>query len=346
VRGGAAAVSSAVGAWSGAGGGPELSTTLGSDEAKPGLDGRNSVILAPHGFAPAGGALAVTVTSYEDASGAIVDSDIVINGLHAFAVLDPAMRPPSGAAPVSTEGGSGDDDGPGPTPFDLVHVVSHEVGHSLGLADERADRSSLMYALTVPGDPSSRVPTNDDVDGIDAIYGTASATAPGSSGSSGCGQSSVAGSRTHPADAWGALALIVGSGVRLASRRRARAAARVVLLTVAWMITMVACPHAARSAAPAPTLLADAVARVASVSTSNVGGLFETTFDLVPTACWHDPCPTMARAHAWGGTVGGITQRVGGADGLPSVGDVVEIAFVGHTPARTQAAAAVVAVHH
>ena len=346
VRGGAAAAASAVDGWSREGDGPTLATTVGSGEAKPGLDGQNSVILAPHGFAPAGEALAVTVTSYDDASGAIVDSDIVINGVHAFAVLDASAHPASDASPIATDGSSSDDDSTRSSPFDLGHVVSHEVGHTLGLADETDDHASLMYAFTMPGDASIRTPSNDDIDGVDALYATAG-SAPSSRG--GCGQSSVAGSRTRPMDAWFALALFGGFGVRLATQRRTRAAVRMGIAIGGAVTALVAWPDAARSATPAPALLADAIARVTSVSTSNGAGLFETKLELTPTACRHDPCAAKARAHVWGGTLGGITQRVGGGDGIPRVGDIVDIAFVGGGPAESQAAAsaaAVVVVRH
>jgi len=283
---------------------------------------------------------------YDDASGAIVDSDIVINGVHAFAVLDASAHPASDASPIATDGSSSDDDSTRSSPFDLGHVVSHEVGHTLGLADETDDHASLMYAFTMPGDASIRTPSNDDIDGVDALYATAG-SAPSSRG--GCGQSSVAGARTRPMDAWFALALFGGFGVRLATQRRTRAAVRMGIAIGGAVTALVAWPDAARSATPAPALLADAIARVTSVSTSNGAGLFETKLELTPTACRHDPCAAKARAHVWGGTLGGITQRVGGGDGIPRVGDIVDIAFVGGGPAESQAAAsaaAVVVVRH
>src|SRR4029077_17735074 len=136
-----------------------------------GLDGQNSVLLAPDGFAPAGRALAVTITSFDDSTGTIVDTDVVINGQYAFAVLTGDAKPDRDATPISTDGSAGDDDGEDKTPFDLVHVVSHEIGHSLGLADERDSNSALMYAYTMPGDSSVRAPSADDVDGVDTLYG-------------------------------------------------------------------------------------------------------------------------------------------------------------------------------
>ncbi len=337
VSGGSAAVSTAVGGWSRTGEGPSLSTRVGGGGAKPGLDGQNSVILAPQGFAPAGAALAVTVTSYDDDSGIVVDSDIVINGVYAFAVLDASAHAAKGATPFDTDGPSSDDDSARPVLFDLVHVVSHEVGHTLGLADESEDHSSLMYAFTMPNDASIRTPSSDDIQGVASLYGSAGSRGPG------CGQSSIAGSRTRPADAWVSMILATGVGLRLVSRRRSRGAARLIFPVGVALFALLAWSDPARSATPAFAARADAVARVATISTSNEDGLFVTTLDLVPTACQHDPCPERATAHTWGGTLGGITQRVGGGD-VPSVGDAVDIAFVESSSERGESTALQAAV--
>jgi Matrixin len=327
VAGGAEGASKAIAGWNGAAGAPALSASVGPGGAKPGLDGQNSVLLAPHGFAPAGGALAVTVTSYDDATGGIVDADIVVNGIHPFAVLASGAQPPSGTVPTATDGSEDDDHTLVAVPYDLVHVVSHEVGHTLGLADERDDSAALMYAFTVAGDASMRAPSVDDVDGVGALYGPTRGgeMSSASSGGAGCGQASVAGSRTRSGDAWGAMVLAVAVGVWLASRQRARVV-RGALPVSAAFVALLALPGSTVSP-PAATLPTVAFARVVSVSTANVDGLFETTLELAPTACRNTLCPARARARAWGGSVGGITQRVGGADPVPAVGDEVVIAF-------------------
>lgn len=96
VRGGAVAVANAVAAWSGVAGAPTLVTSAGPGGAKVAVDGQNSILLMPEGNAPAGDALAVTVLSYDDATGALVDADIVMNGIHAFAVLAAWLGPGAG----------------------------------------------------------------------------------------------------------------------------------------------------------------------------------------------------------------------------------------------------------
>ncbi len=326
VPGGSKAFSSASAGWSGSAGGLVLSASAGPGGAEPGVDGQNSVIFAPHGFAPAGEALAVTVTSYDDSTGEIVDADIVINGIHAFAVLASGAQPGPNVSALSTDG-SDDDDVSASAVFDIVHVMSHEVGHSLGLADERDDADALMYAFTRPGDASERVPSSDDVDGVDAIYGAAGAS-PLDATRAGCAQASVAGSRSRPSDAWAAFAIVGGAGLWLAARRRAKAP-RFALAIGSAVTALVAGALPAHSAPVADVLLGDASARVVAVSTTSVGGLFETTLDLEPTACRIAACPGHATAHAWGGTVGGITQQIGGGAPVPVLGDVVAVTFTG-----------------
>ncbi|MBV9945949.1 MAG: matrixin family metalloprotease, partial [Myxococcales bacterium] len=351
VPGGQAAVSRALASWSETGGGPALVAKTGPGGAQPGVDGQNSVLLAPAGFAPAGKALAVTVTSFDDATGAIVDADIVLNGTYAFAVLAAGAVSPSDATPVATDGSARASDDEGAV-FDLVHVASHEVGHSLGLADVRDDPAALMYAFTMPGDASVRQPSADDVDGVDTLYGAAAAgpasgvAASTGTGHAGCGQASVAGTRPHPGDAWAALALFGGAGLWLSARRGRARAVRAALPVSAALFALLAGPGPARSAeAPLPASAsasasarakaeapaqADAAARVVSVGTRNVGGLFETTIEVEPTECRlaaATGCPARATARVWGGSLGGITQRVG-EDVVPAVGDAVEVNYL------------------
>jgi hypothetical protein len=212
VPGGAAAVADAVAAWSGVSGAPQLSTSRGSGEGKVAMDGQNTILLAPEGYAPAGDALAVTILSY-DQNGNLADADIVINGLHAFALLSAQARNPQ-AAPVSNEGAGG----AGGAAFDLQHVVAHEVGHAVGLGDVEQN-DALMYAYSVPGDSSSRAPAADDTQGLAALYDASKVTG-------GCGQASITGTHAVAAESWATMALMAAAGLAMASRRRTAMARR------------------------------------------------------------------------------------------------------------------------
>lgn len=326
VPGGDGAFSAAAGAWSGADGAPALSTIAGPEGGKIAVDGQNTVLFAPAGFAPAGTALAVTVLTYEESSGAILDADIVINGAYRFAVLGADARAGADVAPVSTDGSSSEADGEGDSRprFDLQHVVAHEVGHSLGLADVRDQHGPLMYAFTLPDDASIRLPTTDDLDGIEQAYG-------GSAQHAGCGSASVAGGRSRPLDSWAALVLALG-GAWTISRRRARALAS-VWPGCAMLALLAGHSQPARSAPGAVSPAADAMGAVVAVSTHDVGGVLQTSLDVAPTSCRAGSCPTLARVQAWGGTLGGITQEVGDRP-VPRLGDRVGVAFTGEGDVR------------
>jgi hypothetical protein len=313
VPGGGAAVADALGAWSGVGGAPALTSVPGPGGAKPAVDGQNTVLFASKRFAPAGGALAVTLRSYDQMTGAIVDADIVINGEYRFGVLAAGSKAPVGTQPMSTDGASGDG-GDGSRRFDLQHVVSHEVGHSLGLGDVHDGKVAVMYAYSMPGDASFRAPAADDADGLEAAYGT-------SERRGGCGQSSVAGGRARRGDAWGALALLLGGCAWMASRRRVR----VAIPVAAALVTLVAdaAPARPESRMAGPS---DATAAVTRVTTRVADGVLQSTVDLATHACHARSCPSGARAQVWGGTLGGITQQVGEVP-APRVGDRVEVVF-------------------
>ena len=166
-----AAVAAAAQVWSGADGAPTLSTTPAASASQPAFDGKNVVYFAAHGYAPAGRALAITILTYNSATGEILDADVVINGHYGFDVLPSGSTADPGAQPIANDGtASGAVDGNAGAEFDVQHVVAHEFGHTLGMSDELMDQSAMMYLSTKPGDATLRALAVDDLDGISKLY--------------------------------------------------------------------------------------------------------------------------------------------------------------------------------
>jgi Matrixin len=330
VAGGSDAVASAAQGWSGGGGAPFLSTTVGPVGASPAVDGQNSVLYL-HGYEPAGGALAITIVSYAEATGFIVDTDIVVNADHAFAVLSAAARASPNSPLVSTEGGSVTSPS---QVFDLTHVSAHEVGHALALADEPNNEAALMYPYTRAGDASVRAPGSDDSDGIQQAYAGADLS---SQAAAGCGGgASITGGRVSSSACLLSLALC-GVGAWLVAGRRRWGFSPYAM----GLAALVVFPGQARALGQTQTLQPDATARVTAAATQSVSGVFQTRLELVARTCNIEVCPAIALAYVWGGTMGGITQQVG-EQSVPRMNDEVDLAFATSTESGNTVPTAVV----
>jgi hypothetical protein len=163
------AVSIGTDAWTGLGG-PRLylMTALDTREYRPGQAGTQIVLADPWPYEAT--RLAVTVTTFRQDDGTILDADVLLNPAFDWALLDESGEP-SGR-------------------FDVASVVTHELGHVLGL-EHSEDPRATMWADTRRGDTQQRTLEQDDEDGVAEAYaeGFAAPVMP-----RGCGGATVASS--------------------------------------------------------------------------------------------------------------------------------------------------------
>ena len=94
------------------------------------------------------GTLAKTSVTYNDETGEIYDADIEVNAANNTVTIT---------------------DNPQKVEYDLQAILTHEVGHFIGVAHS-AESSAVMFASYSPGSISQRKLTPDDVGAVCAIY--------------------------------------------------------------------------------------------------------------------------------------------------------------------------------
>jgi hypothetical protein len=114
--------------------GPNQNAIIFRDDSWPYTDSNNT--------------LGLTTVTFNADNGEIFDADMEINA---------SGKNLSVGDPVPARG------------FDLLSVVTHEVGHFLGLAHSNDPRAT-MYPSYKPGTTSLRSLTSDDIDGVCSIY--------------------------------------------------------------------------------------------------------------------------------------------------------------------------------
>lgn len=331
VKGAADATRTSMQSWSGTAGAPDLAIVAPTADAPktPGMDRKNGVFFKKGGYAPAGKALAITVLTYDNASGRILDADIIFNGAYTFAVLDPVsdkVPAATGTHPTNTDSVTHEVEDPtvGVT-YDLHHVIAHELGHSLGMNDEMGRRDALMFRYTAPNDPSLRAPSSDDVSGLAEIYANRA-----DAESSGCG-ATVAPKKPSFAASHLAMVGVLAFLVFLVLRSRSDKRARLGFVVAAAAAGLFLLPSSSKGETrnvktDASLSLGHARATVRTTSTTIEDGLFKTAFELTTTSCRAAHCPKTAKGAAWGGTVGDLRQEVGGHY-APHAGDEVDVSF-------------------
>jgi hypothetical protein len=322
--------------WSGSEGAPDIEVIArdANSPTAPSFDRKNGVFFAAGGYEPAGRALAITVLTYDNASGKILDADVVFNGSYQFKVLgtqtlDSAHLPKAslvGSDTVTHEETA--DEGDPDSIYDLHHVVAHELGHSLGMNDEMGNKAALMYRYTAPNDASLRAPATDDLTGLAELY----ENAPKASDQGGCGSDTVSPKKPSHDATNGAMAATLGLLLFLVIRakrdRRAKAAFVLAAACAAFaLVPRLQGKGVARASEPVSAMnLGHARAKVLSTSVAIENGLFKTQYELATTTCRANVCPKSGRGVTFGGTIGNITQEVGGYY-APNNGDEVDVSF-------------------
>jgi hypothetical protein len=291
----------------------------------PNDNNENSVVYEPAGWAAAGGALAITVLTFNNQTGGIIDADIVINGgpTRPMGMLDAAAQSSDSAeAPLDVRGTAMV---PAGVSFDLQSLITHEMGHVLGMGEDFDNHEATMFASLRAGDATKRVLSVSDVSGVLTLYHEDPTT------SSGCGSSSQP--RTQQKVSSSPAALLAPAALTLASaRRRARAmtVGLAIAMTAAFAAAQVAptAPAAAPAAALAATADPTATARVLASSVSRVGGMLSTEIRLSIESCapWQRNCVVggETRLLVAGGTEGNLTQMVGMGQ-VPAAGERVPL---------------------
>ena len=256
---------------------------------------RNTVRFAPGGDPLANGALAITVITFDAHAKEILDADVVLNGEHGFAFFDHDARDE------------------GRDTYDLQNVLTHELGHLLGLGEDMTDVDATMYAFSQPGETGKRDLEIVDKDSIAALYDEEFEA----EGEGGCGGAAIAG---YDGEAWVWAALGFGA-LGLAMRRRSTRNAALSVTALGALALFV-------GAEPGPSsddLAAngDSVPMtVESAESAWEGGVIVTRLSL--RGVDGSDVPHELEVKTLGGQVGDLVQVVGHAL-PPRVGDALTI---------------------
>ena len=257
---------------------------------------RNTVRFAPGGDPLANGALAITVITFDAHAKEILDADVVLNGEHGFAFFDHDARDE------------------GMQTYDLQNVLTHELGHLLGLGEDMTDVDATMYAFSQPGETGKRDLEVVDKDSIASLYDEEFE----SETEGGCGGAAIAG---YDGEAWVWAALGFGALGLVMRRRATRNAA--LSATALGALALFVGAASTEPGAQAVSLDGQAVAMtVDSAESAWEGGVIVTHLSL--HGIDGSNVSHQVNVKALGGQVGDLVQVVGHAL-PPRVGDSLRI---------------------
>jgi hypothetical protein len=280
-----------------------------------GEDNTNSVHYSAAENNRAGGALAITVVTFDVDTKEILDADVLVNGTHPFcnAGILAGKRGPHSDKEC----------------YDLQNVMAHEMGHVLGLGENPDFLESTMFPYSGRGEIGKRDVSPADVDEVGTLYTL-------NNKDSGC-LSQVAGRGGSSNGWWVSGVLVVGA---LAFARRRRLGAAGTLLVLALVPAFGGDDSAVESAPKTTALLNPSHSTLASTklmgatqaTVSATTGRWEqgsivtrVEFEIPHCAAEDSVCDRLAQPiEVWGGEVDGLGQIVG-TQNPPAVGEQVEV---------------------